>query len=176
MAPFKHRLRRDIRGIAAVEFALISPVLMLMFFGSIELANGMQCRGAVKAMASAAADLVSQAEKITNDDKNNIFASTSAILYPFPASSIKIVMTSIVEDGQGGTKVAWSDALNTAARTVNATITVPSGLIPAGGSVILAEVTYTYESPIGFTVTSPITMTSLAYSLPRLKDKILRVQ
>ena len=78
----------------------------------------------------------------------NIFNAANSILYPYPSAPAKIVITSAVDDGHGGAKVAWSKAQNTAARTPGATITVPTGLIVSGsgGSVILAEISYSFTS------------------------------
>jgi hypothetical protein len=46
-------------------------------------------------------------------------------------------------------------------------MTVPAGLITNGGSVILAEVSYTYTPPFTQGVTSGFTMTDSFYSRPR---------
>ena len=70
--------------------------------------------------------------------------------------------------------MAWSDAYHGTARTTGAAVTVPSGLITTGGSVILAEVTYTYTSPANYMVKIPVTMTNNFYSHPRRVAQIAR--
>jgi hypothetical protein len=52
---------------------------------------------------------------------------------------------------------------------------VPAGLIPAGGSVILAEVSYPYASPTTVQVTGTITLVRNSYSTPRLVSQIPRI-
>jgi Flp pilus assembly protein TadG len=162
-------------AVAAVEFALIAPVLIVMFFGLVELSNGFVCLREVSNMASSAANLVAQSTQISGDDETNIFAALSATLYPNPTTGTTIILTSIADDGHGNAKVAWSDALNGTAHTVGAVMTVPSGLIPTGGSVIFAEVTYVYQSPASVIITGPITMTRSSYALPRLATQVARV-
>ena len=121
-----------------------------------------------------AANLVAQSTQISNSDETNIFAALTAILYPNSTTGTTIILTSIVDDGHGGGTVAWSDASNGTAHTVGAAMTVPSGLIPTGGSVILAEVTYSYQSPSSVIITGPITMTRSSYALPRLSTQVAR--
>ncbi|MBV9550916.1 MAG: pilus assembly protein [Alphaproteobacteria bacterium] len=162
-------------GVAAVEFAMIAPVLIAMFFGTIELSSMLQCASDVKLMAGTAADLTAQASQIANSDESNIFAAVNTILYPYPTTGCRITLTSIVDDGHGGGKVAWSDSSSGAGYAVNTPMTVPAGVLPAGGSVILAEVSYPYQSPTTVQVAGTITLTRSAYSTPRTVTQIPRV-
>jgi hypothetical protein len=63
--------------------------------------------------------------------------------------------------------VDWSVPYNTTGRTKGASVTVPTGLVTSGGSVILAEVTYSYVPPFTQGITSGFTMTDSFYSRPR---------
>lgn len=162
-------------GMAAVEFAMIAPILIVMAFGTIELAKGLDCHSKIASMATAAADITSQATEIKNADMTNLFAASTAILYPNPTSSLKIVVSSVVDDGKGGNKVAWSDANNGAARSVNSSVSLPTGVLPSGGSVIMAEVSYVYVSPLSVEISGPITIARTAYATPRLSSMVQRL-
>lgn len=173
------RLLRDARGGgAAVEFAFIAPMVVLVFFGLIELAEGTNCRQRMESVASTTADLVAQAATITNTGRNNIFAAADEILYPYP-NVAKIKFSSLVDDGTNTNKgrVVWGDATsNTTARLPNDIVeNLPPGLITTGGSVIMAEVSYTYTSPIAQLISTPITMNSTFYSRPRRSVSVSRV-
>jgi len=154
-------------GMAAVEFAMVLPAMLALVFGSIEVTNALVCKGDVTSTASTAGDLIAQGTKVTDADLNNVYASLAALLYPYPTGSTQVRITSIIDDGQGGAKVAWSKAQNTTPYSTGQSMTVPAGLIQSGGSVIYAEITYPYTSPFTYIIHSPITMTNTYYAHPR---------
>jgi len=170
------RIRGEKGGMAAVEFALILPALLALVFGAIEVTNVLIVKSDTTNLASTAADLVAQESSVSNADITNVFNALTALIYPYNSSAAKIVITSIIDDGHGGGKVAWSDAKNGTARSVGSTVTVPSGLITTGGSTILAEVTYTYSTPSTYLVKIPVTLTNSFYSHPRRVAQIARTQ
>lgn len=156
-------------GLAAIEFALIAPIMVAMFYGAVELSSAVDCNSRVSRVGATVADLVAQAASVTSTDTSNIFKCANAILYPYASANAKIVVSSLVDNGKGGATVAWSDAQNTMARTKGATVSVPEGLITSGsgGSVILAEITYTYTAPITHFLGGPVTLKDSFYSKPR---------
>jgi len=157
------------RGMAAVEFALVAPVMIAMFFGTVELSEALACRSRVDRMSATAADLVAQSTSVSTADMTNIFGASNAVLYPFSSAQAQIVVSSLVDDGHGGAKVAWSNAQNTTPRAVGANITLPAGLVVSGsgGSVIFAEIRYTYASITTHVLPTSITMTGSFYARPR---------
>jgi Flp pilus assembly protein TadG len=162
-------------GLAAVEFALVLPVMISLFFGITELDSALACRSDVTSMASTAADLIAQESQVTDADISNVFSALNEMLYPYPTTSAQIVISSIIDNGSGGGKVAWSNAQNATARTVGSAVTVPSGLIVSGGSVILTEITYSYSSATSHYITGPVTMSNSFYAKPRQVAQISRV-
>jgi len=55
-------------GAAAVEFAMLLPILITLFFGVVETTLALVCRADVSLMASTAADLVSQVNTANTAD------------------------------------------------------------------------------------------------------------
>ena len=154
-------------GMAAVEFAILAPVLVAMFLGSIEITSALACKQKVTGMASTAADLIAQEKAVASADLSNVYSAINSIVYPSPTTGLRIVITSLSYATATTGTVAWSDAQNATARVVNSTVTVPTGVISTGGSVILAEVTYPYSSSIAKYLSSSTNMTSTFYARPR---------
>ena len=96
-----------------------------------------------------------------------MFSAVNSILYPYPTANIRVVVSSLVDDGHGGATVAWSCAEHTSARAVNSAVTVPAGVITSGGSVILTEITYPFSSAVGKLIVGTRNMTSSFYARPR---------
>jgi Flp pilus assembly protein TadG len=168
----KIRAARD--GMAAVEFALILPALLALLFGGLEVTNVLIVRADVSNITSTAADLIAQESTVSDNDMSNVFNALAALVYPYATAPAKIIITSVIDDGKGGGKVAWSDAYNGTAHTVGTAMTVPAGLITTGGSVVVSEVTYTYTTPSTYLVKIPVTMSNTFYSHPRRVAQIAR--
>ncbi|MDO8290410.1 MAG: pilus assembly protein [Parvibaculum sp.] len=170
LSDFACSMLRDPRGMVAVEFALIVPVMITLYFGTIETTNAMTAARRVTNVAQTAADLTAQVTTVSTSDLDDIFSASTAILSPFPTNVVKITVTSVVASASNAntTTVAWSKAYGgSTARSTNAAVTLPAGLTTVGSSVIMVEVTYTYTSPIAEFITGPITMSEVAYLKPR---------
>jgi Flp pilus assembly protein TadG len=173
-------------GIAAVEFAMLLPIMITLFFGVVETSLALLCRADVSKMASTAADLISQANTLSSADVGNAYAAAGILLYPYYDSSVSgsvkptVRLTSVVDDGSGAAnkdhltgKVAWSctqtgsGTLTPASRTVGSTVTFTQPIMTDGGSVIIAEIAYNYASPTTKVIAGPINFTNNFYTKPR---------
>ncbi len=70
---------------AAVEFALILPVMITLFFGMVEVSMSLNARAAVVNVAAVTADLVAQKSTLTGSDIKNVFGAASASVISEPA-------------------------------------------------------------------------------------------
>lgn len=165
------QFRRAKDGLAAVEFALLLPVMITLFFGVVEVSLALACRADVTNVASTAADLIAQESSVSTSDMSNVWSALNAILYPYSTSVAQITVSSIKYDTSTNSltagKVAWSCTKNGTARTLNTTVTLPSGLMVANGSVIMSEITYNYTSPTTKIITGTKVMTNTFYTKPR---------
>jgi Flp pilus assembly protein TadG len=165
--------RKSKKGLAAIEFAFIAPVLGTLLVGTIEVCNALECKQKVTDVASSVADLVAQTSTVSTTDLSNVYAAGNALIYPFPTSTAKIVVSSIVSDGAGNGTVAWSNASTGSPLAKNSAFIVPAGLMSASScarnacSVIYATVTYGYTSPLGKFFLSTATMNDYFYARPR---------
>ena len=158
-------------GLAAVEFAMLLPVMITLFFGVVEVSQALLCRADVTNVASSVADLVAQESTVSTSDMTNVWSAANALLYPFSTSAAQITVTSIKYDTSTNSltsgKVDWSCTRNGTARAKGATVTLPNGLMTANGSVIMSEISYNYSSPTTKVITGVKTMTNTFYTKPR---------
>ncbi len=160
-------------GLAAVEFAFIAPVMLLLFFGAVELSDALLADRKVTAVASSVADLVAQDSQIDDSGINDIFMAAEAILAPYDTTQLTIRVSQINVETDGTTRVGWSDALRTTAYSPGMNFSLPDGISQPGGSVIVSEITFTYQSIVSHFITGNITLTDGFYARPR---KVLRIE
>src|SRR5580692_4132613 len=73
----------DRRGIAATEFAVIVPIMLVMFFGTVEFSSGLAVDRKVSLVARAIANLTSQGVQATSADLAGYFLVGSKIMTPY---------------------------------------------------------------------------------------------
>jgi Flp pilus assembly protein TadG len=167
-----HRLVRDHRGVSAVEFALIAPLMILMYFGAAELTQAYMAQKRVAHVASVIADLTSQETTLTQDMVDDIFAAGQHILQPFPAAPLTQRLTSIERRTDGTTRVQWSRTSGNGAMGGTGSIPIPADVLETGETIIVAEVVYTYDSPIGRLLPNGVRFDAIYYLRPRLTTRI----
>jgi Flp pilus assembly protein TadG len=161
-------------GMAATEFAIIAPVMVILYFGLVEYTLAYDARSKATAVASTAADLVAQEKDICDAEMTDAFTALAAIMYPFASADMQVRVSSLIDDGDGGAKVAWSDGHNMTPRTVDEPVEIPTGLVSEDGSVIMSEITYSYDSPTSYFITYGITMSDTFYVHPRKAAQVTR--
>ena len=191
------RAARDTAGIAATEFALILPLMLTLYLGSTELTQGVMASRKMTLVSRTISDLAAQQASgvdMTDATMTSIFAAATAIMSPFDTSTLKMAISAVqfVANGTPGAtvangyeaKVRWSKTSGGAtARTcakltpvANSTAptltTLPTGLFSAG-SLIIADVSYTYTPSFGgallawSSTDSIVAMKNTTYMRPR---------
>ncbi|HEX8471269.1 MAG TPA: TadE/TadG family type IV pilus assembly protein, partial [Brevundimonas sp.] len=135
------RLARDRRGVSAVEFALIAPVMIAFYFAMGELCQGYMAQKRLSHTASSIANLVAQTDVVKEDEVADVMAIGALIMKPFPATSLSTRITSVTRDANGVAKVDWSRASGAGlpAYADQAVVTVPTDMIGNGASLVMAE-------------------------------------
>jgi Flp pilus assembly protein TadG len=160
------RLLRDESGVSAIEFALILPLMLMLVFGTADVTEAVSARRKVTLVADAASDLVAQVREVDGAYLDNVFTAGSAILAPFDASRLSIVVSSIVIDDEGNATVAWSRGSNAVARAKNDSFPIPPDLVNQT-SLVVAEVAFSFVPTIGYGVIDNLTLAETTYSRPR---------
>lgn len=168
------RFGKNEEGISAIEFALVAPFLALLYFGCIELSLMMQTDRRVTSAASTMGDLVARAAVMSDADIQDVFQASRMIFEPSPITNARLRISSLVDTG-GVIVVDWSDANeNWTPHAQGTPMTVPADLVPAGGSVIYAEVEYDYSSDIGYVIDNTRVLKDEFYLRPRRVNVVSR--
>lgn len=101
------RYRRDARGVASIEMAFIFPVMLLVYFGLVDVSNLLSANRRVTLTASTLGDLVTQVSgQTTTSELKGYFTASSPIMDPFPSSDISLEIYNYTKTSDG-VKLSW---------------------------------------------------------------------
>jgi Flp pilus assembly protein TadG len=162
------RFARDKRGVSAVEFALLAPLMVGLYLGGVEISEGISVDRKVTMAAGALADLSAQTTTIATSDMTNIMDATTRILEPYSTSTLKVTVSCINIDSSAVAKVKWSASRGGTARSAGSTISLPSALAVKNTQLLFSEVAYTYKPTIGYVITGTLNLADTMYMSPRI--------
>ena len=180
------RLRKARDGMAAVEFAMVLPIMVGMYLGCCEVSSGFSASKKIDSVARALSDLTSQASAaLTQAQMNDIIAAAAGVMQPFDGSTTKLTLTSFIMPNvaTGQTVKAYTDwsyvRSGTAVPCGDQTALVPAGFIAGGHSVIKADAAYTYYplmagpfKTIGTGSSTSLNLTSTIWMQPRILNRV----
>jgi Flp pilus assembly protein TadG len=161
----------DIRGLAATEFAIVVPVMLLLFFGTDEFASGIAVNRKVTLVARTLSDLTSQNISVTTNQLNNIFSASTSILTPYPSSPVNARIVELYIDANLVVHQIWAATSGTTPPT--ATVIVPTALKVAGSYLIYSEVNYNYVPTVGYVLKNSITLSDFTFTRPRQSSCVI---
>jgi len=169
------------RGVAAIEFAMILPVLLIMLLATFDagraIAVYMKVRSATFVMA-AITNQYTQNTPIQSADMTAITGATSAVLAPYSSSPVVVVISQVYVSAPGQTTatVDWSATLNGTAYAKGSSVTLPAAIVSSTNTctpvtgypcyLILSQVSYTY-TPLFGAFGIGITLSDSEYVTPR---------
>jgi Flp pilus assembly protein TadG len=183
------RATSDRRGVAAVEFALVAPLLLAMYFVTMETSQAVETNKKVSRVASMVADLVTQQSTTSMSELEAIMQIGQALLAPYYRSKPEIHVTAIevTADTPPQAKVFWSRKFVNGDDSTDLTkgqiIEIPATLKTAGSFLIRVTTDLEYRSVIAWTaetkkptglmaIMDPINMEETYYLRPRMVSQI----
>ena len=169
------KLIKNNQAVAAIEFALIVPILLILFVGGFEITRYVLLYQKISKTTSSLSDLAARAPELNEADIANSFNATEHLMAPYyDEAEVRVIFSSIMDNGTGNL-INWQ-------RCGGGTLDVQSDLgeqgdyatLPTGFDLdlnedtILAEIYVEYNSVIGMNFIAESTIRKARYSHPRL--------
>jgi Flp pilus assembly protein TadG len=164
------RFGHDRRGVSAVEFAFIAPLMIGLYLGCTEISDGVAADRKVSLVAGALANLPAQIATISTADMTNILDASGAIIAPYDAAKLKMTVSCLSIDANKNVKVKWSVTRN--GTIESGTLTIPSALAVPNTQLIYSEVSYAYTPIVGYTISGTLTLSDHMYMSPRITPPV----
>jgi Flp pilus assembly protein TadG len=186
-------LWHDCSAVAAIEFAMTVPLMLVILFGTIEISSGVAVDRKVTLISRTLSDLVSQAPAdpvqgmmdapVTDTYLQNVFTAGIAILTPYcPTPAHVLQVSEIYVDSNLKATIQWSRAATVASCTATqaalatstrnpgdiVTTTIPGLPLVKQTYLIYSEVKYLYAPVgVGYVMKASVDMSDTAFARPR---------
>jgi Flp pilus assembly protein TadG len=172
---------KDERGVTAIEFALVLPVVLLILLGCFEVPRFVLICQRIARTSSGVADLVAQAdEPITANQMNDIFTAAKIMMQPYDiVANGRIYVSSINNPSGNGVTLTWQKnnggSVSTASKLglagSNPSSKIPATLVPGSNEEVLAsEVYFNYTPVFSNLIYSGSQLYLIAFTRPRNKN------
>jgi Flp pilus assembly protein TadG len=169
----------DDRGVSAVEFALIVPVILVLLIGMVDINEALTVYRKMRQISSTVTDLVAQRSEITPSEITMTLQGSASLLAPYDTTNLDIVL-SVIDVKPSGQTVAWSRSYQADPEPAGDTpaFPAPDALKENGVQVVAVRVDYTFDTLFsglvqGFLGRSGYVMQDTMYERPRVGDTII---
>jgi Flp pilus assembly protein TadG len=165
--------RRDGRGIAAIEFALILPVGLALFTGAVIYGDAIAIDRKVTLTTRTVTDLITQyPSPIALADVQTAMGASAQIMAPYSATPIGVTISQVQISAAGVATISWSVPLNGNSTVRNqgdvVTTLLPASINTPGAFYIWGEVLYTDTPTVGYMVTGSFLLHDQTFMAPRI--------
>jgi Flp pilus assembly protein TadG len=172
----------DRSGLAAVEFAMVFPMMVALYYGVVECSTAISVDRKATQVARTLSDLTSQSMTVADADLKSFGQAAKAIMTPYPGLPLVSYITEVyIDASSGAARVQWSKELvidgagnitisGTPPHTPGTQVTLPSTIAVAKGTfVIWSEVSYKIIPTVGYVLSKTgLTFRDVSYTRPRL--------
>jgi len=146
------KVLKNKQGTAAVEFALIAPLMLATYFGCVEVSNIFITKNKIETISETAADLITQSKSTNLNEIQEIFSISTTVLTAEEESRFNLVFTSVRtlpnNNGNPQTTVQWSESKTGAnTRAIDAVYDeLPGGMATLYETIIVTELYYNHKA------------------------------
>lgn len=155
----------DESGMAAVESAMIFPVMLVLLLGTFDLGNGILANQKAIRASQVVADLVTRNNTLSNAELNEAIMAGQLALHPFDPSSLGVDVVSIRFDDNGDPEIVWRETRNMPPSP--SVLTDVSPLATPNSGVVVSIIQYNFEPAFSGFVVDEIPMQEKAFARGR---------
>lgn len=169
-------LRSDRRGAAAVEFVLVAPLMLTLFFGLFAMVQFVRAKMVMSSTASSMANMVAAQLAVTSVTLNDYCSGAQRIMQPYAASGLSMaVITYTMQSDKTIASWEYDKACPTTSSswaTSSTTLTLATSLLTGpGDSIVVVQASYIYPMSYGYAIlglpNTNMTLTQTAYARSR---------
>lgn len=177
-------LARDASGASAIEFAILAPLLILMYMGAFVVSDMVTCARKVSLTAHTITDLTTQYNSVATADTTAIMANAAYVLAPYNTANAMLRVSELQVVTSSTATVVWSDAgTGATALAVGTTVNLPANLAPplmvpsqtnsnTGAYFIMGEISYSYTPAFGANWLPAPNLYNRYFMLPRAHTSV----
>jgi Flp pilus assembly protein TadG len=174
------------RGVAAIEFALILPLMLILYLGAAEITHAIGTDRRVSLAARTVTDLVGRTTSLDCQGMSDSLGASSTVMAPYSVHPLTIILSSVQFDANGQGTIAWS--IKWTETSTSPTIVSPAPEFPIGSPIVLTgdqarlavanssiiwgQANYLYQPTLGYVITGAFTMKDEMMMSPRLSQYV----
>jgi TadE-like protein. len=175
------QLAADHRGAAAVEFALILPVMLLLYLGTMEASALISMDRRVQTVTGTIGDLVARANKVLPAEAlRDYFRAAENIIAPYSTASLVQTVSLVYVNDEGEAEIEWSrqytsgDADHVAGHPAGDAYDLPDEItsLAEEAYVVVSETSYSYTPLLGLVFQSDFPLYRENFYIPRFGELI----
>ena len=166
---------KNIKGVAAIEFALALPLLILLVFGGVEATRYVLIAQKLDRISGTLSDVVSQNETISTTQLNQIIVASGQLMLPYNFTRDGYaIISSVTKTGTNAPVINWQYKSTGTAQTSHIGISGGTAIMPSNftmvdkDTVIITEVFYNYTPILAGVIYSNSQLYSSSIYKPRL--------
>lgn len=142
------RLRVAHGGAVAVEFAVLTPIILIFIAGTYDLSSYIRAKAKAQHVAGTLASLLADQNHWSKSEVDDLLSGGASMLRIYSASDLVLILSVIEVQQDGSTKVKASRGLSGKAHPIGSPppTTVPEGIKETTSDLILSEVGFKFST------------------------------
>lgn len=173
----KTRTLRDLfkrdDGLAAIEAALVFPILLTLLMGTFDLGNAIITNTKAIRASMVVADLVTRDRNVTTAELNEAIEAGKLAFQPLNTDSYGVDIVSVRFDDDADASIQWRETRGMTAEA--APLDDVEDLAEENSGVVIVYVRYLYRPFFGEFITGDISMKEVAYARGRKSAVVGRI-